>query len=112
MESDSASTTSVTLLGRLRRDPTDQAAWAEFVARYGRKICDWCRHWGLQDADAEDVTQMVLLLLAQKMSTFAYDPTRSFRSWLKTLTQHAWSDFVAARKPADQGSGDREVDEQ
>jgi RNA polymerase sigma-70 factor (ECF subfamily) len=111
MESASASTTSATLLGRLRRDPTDQAAWAEFVDRYGRKIYGWCRHWNLQDADAEDVTQTVLLILAQKMSTFAYDPSRSFRSWLKTLTQHAWSDFVAARKPADQGSGDRQVDE-
>ncbi len=45
------------------------------------------------------------------MSTFAYDPSRSFRSWLKTLTQHAWSDLVASRKRADQGSGDCQVDE-
>jgi RNA polymerase sigma factor (sigma-70 family) len=109
---DSASTpkTSVTLLGRLRRDPTDQAAWTEFVERYGRKIYGWCRHWSLQDADAEDVTQTVLLLLARKMSTFAYDPSRSFRSWLKTLTQHAWSDFVAGQKRPDQGSGDSKIE--
>jgi RNA polymerase sigma-70 factor (ECF subfamily) len=111
MDSASASKTSVTLLGRLQRDPTDQAAWAEFVERYGRKIYGWCRHWNLQDADAEDVTQTVLLLLARKMSTFAYDPSRSFRSWLKTITQHAWSDFVAGRKRADQGSGDSKVEE-
>jgi RNA polymerase sigma-70 factor (ECF subfamily) len=110
MDRASASKTSVTLLGRLQCDPTDQAAWAEFVERYGRKIYGWCRHWSLQDADAEDVTQTVLLLLARKMSTFAYDPSRSFRSWLKTLTQHAWSDFVADRKRADQGSGDSKVD--
>lgn len=111
MDNASASKTSVTLLGRLQRDPTDQAAWAEFVERYGRKIYGWCRHWNLQDADAEDVTQTVLLLLARKMSTFAYDPSRSFRSWLKTLTQHAWSDFVTGRKRADQGSGDSKVEE-
>jgi RNA polymerase sigma-70 factor (ECF subfamily) len=43
-------------------------AWNEFVSRY-----------------------------SPKMRRFSYDPTRSFRSWLKTLTQHAWSDFVAAR---------------
>jgi RNA polymerase sigma-70 factor (ECF subfamily) len=71
MEGASGSKTSVTLLGRLRQYPTDQAAWADFVERYGRKIYGWCRHWDLQKADAEDVTQTVLLLLTQKMSTFA-----------------------------------------
>ena len=111
MDSAPASKTSVTLLGRLRSDPTDQAAWNEFVERYGRKIYGWCRHWNLQDADAEDVTQTVLLLLARKMSTFAYDPSRSFRGWLKTLTQHAWSDFTTARKKADQGTGDSRIEE-
>ena len=51
------STTSLTLLGRLRQGATDQAAWDAFVERYGRKIYGWCRHWQLQQADAEDVTQ-------------------------------------------------------
>jgi hypothetical protein len=52
--------TSLTLLARLRDTPADQGAWGAFVARYGRKIYGWCRHWGLQEADAEDVTQVVL----------------------------------------------------
>ncbi|HJZ93632.1 MAG TPA: sigma-70 family RNA polymerase sigma factor [Gemmataceae bacterium] len=91
------SRTSVTLLGRLRRDGTDQAAWGEFVRRYGPKICAWCRQWALQDADAQDAAQDVLLKLAAKLRTFTYDPTRSFRGWLKTLTNHAWRDFVDAR---------------
>jgi WD40 repeat protein len=52
--------TSPTLLGRLRRSPADQAAWAEFVDRYGPRIYAWCRHWGLQEADAQDVAQAVL----------------------------------------------------
>jgi hypothetical protein len=34
----SDSTTSATLLSRLRRDPQDQQAWAEFVRRYRPKI--------------------------------------------------------------------------
>src|SRR5262249_35718482 len=29
---------------------------------------------------------------------FKYDPAKSFRAWLKTVTQHAWSDFLAARR--------------
>jgi RNA polymerase sigma-70 factor (ECF subfamily) len=67
-------------LGRLRHAPADQSAWGEFVDRYGRKIYGWCRHWGLQEPDAEDVTQDVLLKLAEKMRTFAYDASDSFRA--------------------------------
>jgi RNA polymerase sigma-70 factor (ECF subfamily) len=98
--------TSPTLLGRLRQQPNDQAGWEQFVERYAPTIHGWCRRANLQEADAEDVTQMVLVKLADKLRTFAYDPARSFRGWLRTLTRHAWSDFVAARERAGRGSGD------
>jgi RNA polymerase sigma-70 factor (ECF subfamily) len=98
MESDSGQGTSLSLLERLRQAPANQQAWEEFVERYGRRIYGWCRAWHLQDADARDVTQMVLLKLARKMSTFVYDPAGSFRNWLKTVTQHVLSDFVAEWK--------------
>ena len=101
--------TRITLLGRLRQNPGDQKAWAEFVEQYGPRIYAWCRHWDLQEADAQDVTQNVLLRLAQKLQEFSYDPSRSFRAWLKTLTQHAWSDFVESRKRGGMGSGDSQV---
>jgi len=103
------SRTSITLLGRLQSNPDDKVAWSDFVRRYGRIIFRWCRHWNLQEADAEDVTQNVLLRLAQKMPQFVYDPSRSFRAWLKTLTHHAWSDFVSSRQNRTQGSGDTET---
>jgi RNA polymerase sigma-70 factor (ECF subfamily) len=99
MSDEAGSATSPSLLGRLRTHPTDQKAWAEFVARYGAKIYGWCRRWNLQDADASDVTQAVLLKLAGEMPRFAYDPSRSFRAWLKTLTFHAWHDLMARRRP-------------
>jgi RNA polymerase sigma factor (sigma-70 family) len=109
MDSASEPRTSPTLLGRLRRAPADQAAWAEFVDRYGRKIYGWCRQWGLQDADAQDVTQTVLARLADKMRAFAYDPSRSFRGWLRTLAHHAWSDFFADRRRAGLAGGDTQI---
>jgi RNA polymerase sigma-70 factor (ECF subfamily) len=84
-------------------------AWAEFVDLYGRQIHAWCRRWGLQEVDAQDVTQTVLLQLASKLRTFAYDPTLRFRAWLKTLTHHAWSDFLSACRTAIKGSGDSGV---
>jgi RNA polymerase sigma factor (sigma-70 family) len=109
MGDDSSMPTSPTLLGRLSLLPADQAAWAEFAERYGRKIYGWCRHWKLQEADAEEVTQEVLLKLARKMQTFVYDPSRSFRAWLKTVTHHAWRDFVDGRRRTQSGSGDPQV---
>jgi RNA polymerase sigma-70 factor (ECF subfamily) len=108
---DHPSQTSSTLLGRLRRDPRDQAAWNDFVARYQPRILDWCRRWGLQESDAQDVTQAVLLKLSRSMATFVYDRSRSFRGWLKTITRHAWRDLVAERKRAGVGSGDSRMGE-
>jgi RNA polymerase sigma-70 factor (ECF subfamily) len=96
---------------RLRQGPPDQEAWAEFVDRYGRQIHAWCQRWGLQEADAQDVTQTVLLKLASTLQTFSYDPTQRFRAWLKTLTHHAWSDFLSACRAAAKGSGDSGVQE-
>ncbi len=103
--------TSATLLGRLRQGPTDQAAWNDFVQRYGRQIYRWCRQWDLQEADAEDVTQTVLVKLAEKMREFDYDASGSFRGWLKTVAHHAWHKFVMSRQRGGVGSGDTAVGE-
>jgi RNA polymerase sigma-70 factor (ECF subfamily) len=106
MSDASDSRTRITLLDRICQNPADQATWNEFVARYSPRISGWCRRWGLQEADAQDVTQIVLLQLSTRMRRFAYDPSRSFRAWLKTLTKHAWSDFVADRQRVATDTGD------
>jgi RNA polymerase sigma factor (sigma-70 family) len=90
--------TSLTLLERLQKNPDDPQAWTLFVERYQPRIRRWCMTWGLQDSDADDVAQDVLVKLFAALRKFQYDPSRSFRAWLKTVTQHAWSDFVAARR--------------
>src|SRR5262245_51459216 len=107
-----SSETRLSLLLLLRQDPTDQVAWAAFVDQYGSKVLGWCRAWHLQEADAQDVTQAVLLRLAVRMRDFAYDPQRSFRAWLKTVARHAWAAFVGSRQRPGLGSGDTQVLEQ
>jgi RNA polymerase sigma factor (sigma-70 family) len=97
--------TSVSLLGMFRHDPSSAEAWDEFVRRYRPKIYGWCCARGLQQADAEDVAQIVLAKLTEKMRDFRYDPTRSFRAWLKTVTQRTLLDFVASRQRGE-GRGD------
>jgi RNA polymerase sigma factor (sigma-70 family) len=98
--------TRITLLGRLRATPDDPVVWAEFVDWYGRNIHAWCRAWGLQESDAQDVTQEVFLNLSVQMHGFCYDPKGSFRAWLKTLTRRAWQVYAKKQRRAGRGSGD------
>lgn len=98
MPADRDDDTSMSLLERLQVDPDDPQAWRLFVERYQPSIRRWCLRWGLQDSDADDVTQEVLVKIFAALRNFQYDPARSFRAWLKTITQHAWSDFVLARR--------------
>jgi RNA polymerase sigma-70 factor (ECF subfamily) len=98
--------THVSLLARLGQGPTDESAWREFVDQYAPTIYGWCRRRGLQEADAQDVTQTVLAILARRMKTFTYDPSARFRGWLHTVTRHAWSAFVEARQRAPRTGAD------
>lgn len=82
------------LLLRLSQEARDEHAWNEFVQRYQPRIRVWCCERGLQQADAEDVTQIVLEQLLTAMREFRYDPTRSFRAWLRTVTSRACNRFV------------------
>jgi RNA polymerase sigma-70 factor (ECF subfamily) len=106
---DCASQTGTTLKAVLR-DPADPQAWKAFVRRYTPKVLAWCRRWHLQPADAQDVTQEVLYKLARQLREFHYDPAKGhFRSWLKTVTRHVWSDLCESRRRAGWGSGDPHV---
>jgi RNA polymerase sigma factor (sigma-70 family) len=102
----SDSLTSGTLLGRIRQVPIDPIAWSEFVRRYSRKILGWCRAWGLQEADSQDVAQTVMLGLLVKLRDFQYDSRSCFRAWLKTVTRHAWSDYLEKQRRAGQPTDD------
>ena len=104
--------TRITLLSRLRHNPADHGSWDEFVECYGRHIYRWCRQWQLQDADAEDLTQTILVKLTQKIGAFAYDPSRSFRAWLKTVAHHAWQDFEDGRRRTLAAAGDSHAHDQ
>jgi RNA polymerase sigma factor (sigma-70 family) len=105
----SGSPTRPTLLARLLTPRPDPGSWEEFVRCYGGLIFQWCRRWGLQHTDADDATQKVLVRLLRKMREFDYDPSRSFRGWLRAVTHNVCRDWRAevAGEPA--GSGDSAV---
>jgi RNA polymerase sigma-70 factor (ECF subfamily) len=83
--------TPVSLLERLRRK-THREAWDRFVVLYAPLIYVWGRRAGLQDQDAEDLVQEVLITLVQVLPDFSYDRHRSFRRWLRTVTLNKWRD--------------------
>jgi RNA polymerase sigma-70 factor (ECF subfamily) len=82
-------TTPVSLLQRLRQ-PSDADAWDRFVQLYTPLLAFWAARAGVPDSDAADLIQDVLVLLLQKLPQFSYDPHKSFRSWLRTVTLNKW----------------------
>jgi len=98
--------TRASLLVRLR-DPRDGEAWAEFVERYGPLVYGYARNQGLQDADAEDLTQDVLRAVAGAVGRLEYDPAKgAFRNWLFTVVRRKLSNWRAAAANRARGSGD------
>jgi RNA polymerase sigma-70 factor (ECF subfamily) len=89
-------TTSLTLLDLLR-DTTDKEArdraWDRFVRLYQPFLRTWARRQGFHDADAEDLTQEVLLKLFQLLPTYQRAAGQSFRGWLHKVTANQCVDF-------------------
>lgn len=102
-------TTDAGLLARAR-DVRDQSAWRELVRRYDSVVLRYCRRAGKGAAEVEDLAQRVWLRLVRTLPEFAYDPSRSFRGWLRTLSRNAATDHFRSlgRSPTIERLGDRE----
>jgi RNA polymerase sigma-70 factor (ECF subfamily) len=97
--------TRLSLLVRIR-NPADQAAWREFVEIYWPVIHRLARQKGMQEADADDVAQQVLMAVAQAIERREHDPQRAkFRTWLHRVAHNAILNALSRGKP-DRGSGD------
>jgi RNA polymerase sigma-70 factor, ECF subfamily len=96
--------TSETLIARVK-DPSDAIAWSNFVAIYRPVIYRMARRRSMQDADAQDLTQKVLLAVSQAIGRWEGGRDRPpFRAWLATLSRNAILNALARRRP-DTGSG-------
>ncbi|MEQ8635054.1 RNA polymerase sigma factor [Gimesia maris] len=100
--------TRASLLIRVR-DPADQAAWHEFVEIYRPVILRMARQKGMQEADAEDVAQLVLIAISKAVEQRPHDPERAmFRTWLHRVAHNAILNALMRGKP-DRGSGKSEL---
>ena len=88
----------VTLLMRLSNQHDDHA-WSEFVDYYKKFIYLVIRGMNIQHADAEDITQDILIKLWNILPDFKYNKKKgSFRSWLGRITRNSVIDFIRRNK--------------
>jgi RNA polymerase sigma factor (sigma-70 family) len=97
------------LLGRLRQEGESAAAWEEFVRIYSPQVLRWCRGYGLQENDAADLCQDVLVRFWKQAATFDYDPARRFRGYLRQILASALSGWSAKRSEKPLGTPEQEA---
>ncbi len=67
----------------------DEAAWSEFVGRFGARIYSHCRLAGLGPDDAEDVCQEVLVSAFRSLGSYG---GCTLSTWLYRLTRRRLAD--------------------
>ena len=97
--------TSLTLLGRLQRQP-DPASWQRLVEIYTPLIGNWLARSPLQSADHEDLIQEVLKIVVQKLSEFERRREGSFRAWLRVVTANCLQAHWRSEKYRPLATGD------
>lgn len=99
------------LLLRLRGD-RDERAWAEFLALYEPLVLRLMRRRGLQESDARDTTQQVLLRISEAIERYEPDGHEaSFRRWLFRIARNVVITFVVRRSRQPQLLGDRQIED-
>jgi RNA polymerase sigma-70 factor (ECF subfamily) len=77
------------------RDRRDGGSWTRFVNKYRPLLFSYVKSKKLNDHDAEDLVQDILMKLLQALRTFEYDRTRGrFRTWLWKVTSNKILDKV------------------
>ncbi|MEM9479113.1 MAG: sigma-70 family RNA polymerase sigma factor [Verrucomicrobiota bacterium] len=90
--------TRLTLLEKIR-DPDDKQAWEEFVRIYTPVVFSFSKSKGLNQADAEDMTQEVMKNVSRAIGDFEYRAGQAkFRSWLFQITRNRISTFYQKKK--------------
>lgn len=91
--------TRASLLSRIK-DWDDDESWRDFFDSYWKLIYSYACRSGLNDAEAQDVVQEVLLTVCKKIEGFKYDPARGkFKGWLLRTTKWRIGDQFRKRKP-------------
>lgn len=93
------------------QDPANRDAWDLFARIYRPIIVRIAMARGLQHADAQDLSQQVLMAVASAIGTWKKrDESSRFRHWLSRVTKNAILNALT-RRPKDQAVGGSSFEE-
>ena len=95
--------TRATLLANIQ-SPENHEAWEEFVVIYRPVIYRMARRRGMQDADAQDVAQNILVRIAGAIANYEQKDGTRFRHWLRRVARNAILSAIT-RSPQDAAAG-------
>jgi RNA polymerase sigma-70 factor (ECF subfamily) len=97
-------TTSHSLLQRAQGQ--DQEAWCRLVYLYSPLVHYWCLSWGVQGADADDISQEVFKSVSAALESFRRDrPGDTFRGWLRVIAQRKFLDQCRLKQRTPEATG-------
>lgn len=100
------STTSASLLERIRHDPAAEQ-WQTLVELYDPLIRGWLKRQSVLASDADDLVQDVLTIVARRLKDFEHNSRPgAFRTWLRTITINCVRDFWRSRKRENAGGAE------
>ncbi len=85
----------------------DRQAWEEFTLSIA-VIYRMARRRGMQDADAQDLVQTVLMQVSGAIARWEKEPDKRFRHWLRRVTKNAIITALT-RGPKDRAVGGSDI---
>jgi RNA polymerase sigma factor (sigma-70 family) len=112
MNEENYNPTRVTLLAKLKKTENNEA-WLEFENIYRGFILSLIIRMGINQHDAEDISQAVLTKVWQKIEDFEYNQNKGkFHNWLAAMTRNTVRDFFRTKKNFITGRDSVEYQEQ
>jgi RNA polymerase sigma-70 factor (ECF subfamily) len=97
MTTDEPLPTRASLLKRLR-DSNDAQSWEEFHRIYCGLLTGVARRAGLNEHEADETVQEIMIAVSRKLPEFRYDPQKdSFKGWLLQIARWKISDQMRNR---------------
>ena len=81
------------------QSPEDREAWDQFVLIYRPVIYRMARRRGMQDADAQDLSQDVLIRISKSIKGWVPQECVRFRHWLRKVASNAIVTALTKLKP-------------
>ena len=107
-----ADKTSFSLLDQFQ-DGTEQPDWERLVRVYSPLLREWLRRYDLQESDADDLVQDVLIVVSSELVRFRHTGrTGAFRAWLRTILVHRLRHWWRSQKYRPVAPGDTSFLEQ